>query len=469
MKKNNTLKLVLAALVVVLVSLVSFVGVYKGKNLVKGYSLGKDFGQRKVATFSVVEETESKNDSAEEQATEGETEQNQTAEDNQQTEENQSSEENQPSEGEASSESENSENNESAGETSNNQNETPVPLTEEQKRENYKNAKNSIARRLTAMKAEEYDIRLDEVTGKLVIEVPEYMDSTYLSDIVTKGKVKIKNSDTNEVIVDGDAFKDASAKIDTTTYSKPVIVLNMKFSNNAKNKINGANRTYTDSEGNETESTFEIDLEDSYVYSEKASLFVESVNSGELDLMMGQNDEGEDFETDYQTALAITSIIKCGEIPVEYEIDSIELISPDIRIKTIVIIAIVIGALMFVFALYKFKSKAVLPVLSLIGLVATILLVLRYANVRITAFTVLGIAIVTVINYIIILRTLNNKKSFKENFIKAIDVVIPHIIIAIVFCYAPYLQLASLGMTIFWGLIVMCIYNAIVVRTLIKE
>lgn len=57
MKKNYTLKITLAMLFVVLVSLVSFVGVYKGKNLVKDYSLGKDFSNRKVAVFSVKEET----------------------------------------------------------------------------------------------------------------------------------------------------------------------------------------------------------------------------------------------------------------------------------------------------------------------------------------------------------------------------------------------------------------------------
>jgi hypothetical protein len=61
-KKNYTLKITLAMLFVVLVSLVSFVGVYKGKNLVKDYSFGKDFSNRKVAVFSVKEETTTQND-----------------------------------------------------------------------------------------------------------------------------------------------------------------------------------------------------------------------------------------------------------------------------------------------------------------------------------------------------------------------------------------------------------------------
>ena len=37
---------------------------------------------------------------------------------------------------------------------------------------------------------------------------------------------------------------------------------------------------------------------------------------------------------------------------------------------------------MLIYAIYKVKKKGILPVLSLIGLVATISLVLRYTNVK---------------------------------------------------------------------------------------
>ena len=107
MKKNYTLKIVLAMLFVVLVSLVSFVGIYKGKNLLKDYSLGKDFTERKVATFSIVEET------TEESA--------QTAEGEQV-----------------------------------NQN------VEQDKIKKYNQNKNIIEKRLASMKTDEYDIRLNE-------------------------------------------------------------------------------------------------------------------------------------------------------------------------------------------------------------------------------------------------------------------------------------------------------------------
>ena len=40
---------------------------------------------------------------------------------------------------------------------------------------------------------------------------------------------------------------------------------------------------------------------------------------------------------------------------------------------------------------------------------------------------------------------------------------------AIVFCCAPYLQLATLGMSIFWGIIVMFIYNIVITKVLIDK
>lgn len=160
MKKNYTLKITLAMLFVVLVSLVSFVGVYKGKNLVKDYSFGKDFSNRKVAVFSVKEETTTQNDT-ENSATSDE---NTTSENT--TNENTASE---------NTTSENTTSENTADEKSNTENQ------ENDKKKNYENAKNIIERRLASLSSNEYDIRLDEDDGTLVIEVPTSMETSYIT------------------------------------------------------------------------------------------------------------------------------------------------------------------------------------------------------------------------------------------------------------------------------------------------
>ena len=451
MKKNYTLKVVLAMLFVVLVSLVSFVGVYKGKSLLKEYSLGKDFSDKKVATFSVVENTTedtSTEETAEEQNNEEAADQAAEEQSNEETTEGTTEEQN---------------NEEVENQTTTEENKT-IDIAKE-----YSDSKNVIEKRLASMNAEEYDIRLNEETGSLVIEVPSDMDSSYLSEIVTKGKIEIVNQSTNETIIDTNGFKDASTRIDSTNYTTPVVLLSIKFTNDAKNIFNNVNTNYTDSDGNESEATFAFTLDDETLYSDTASSFVSTAKNGSLELVLGQEDDEDQLEADYQSALTLVSILNNGEISVEYQLDSIQIVESNINIKTIIIIASVIGLIMLVYAIFKFKKKGILPVLSLIGLVATILLVLRYTNVKITLFTILGLAVIVISNYILILKTLGNEKTFKQNFIEMLNILIPCFIIAVVFCCSPYLQLATMGMTIFWGVVVMFIYNAIITRILIDK
>lgn len=446
MKKNYTLKITLAMLFVVLVSLVSFVGVYKGKNLVKDYSLGKDFSNRKVAVFSVKEETTNQNN----------TENNTTSDENT-TDENTTGE---------NTTSENTTNNENSTNENNN-----AENQENDKKKNYENAKNTIERRLASLSSNEYDIRLNEDDGTLVIEVPTSMETSYITELFSKGKVQIKNKNTTELIVDSNGFYGASAKLNTTSsnYSNPVVELNIKFTKDAKNAIKNANTKYTDSEGKEQDATFELVLDDETLYSDTASSFVETAKNGYLDLALGQSDKTSEIEANYESAQVLVSVINNGEIPVKYEAKSVNIVSSNINVKIIIIIAIIISAIAFVYAIIKFKAKAVLPMLSLIGLVASILLVVRYTNVKLTLFTILGVAVITIANYALIFKTLKGGKSFKENSIEMLNILIPCIIIAIVFCCAPYIQLATLGMTIFWSIIVMYVYNIIITRTLIDK
>lgn len=454
MKKNYTLKIVLAMLFVVLVSLVSFVGVYKGKNLLKEYSLGKDFSDKKVVTFSVKEDatteeqnTENEEANSEEQNTENGTNETNTTEQNT----------------ENSAEKQNNEKEEANSEEQKNEN-----IQNDEQKE-YKNSKNIIEKRLAAMNSEEYDIRLNERTGNLVIEVPSDMDASYLSEIVSKGKAQILNQSTNETIIETNGFKNASTRIDSTSYAKPVVLLSIKFTNDAKKTFKNVNTKYTDSEGKESEATFAFTLNGETLYSDTAESFANTAKNGSLELVLGQEDDEENLEADYQSALALVSIINSGEISTDYKLESVKIVSSNINIKTIIIIAAIIGLIMLIYAIYKVKKKGILPVLSLIGLVATILLVLRYTNVKITLFTILGLAVIVLSNYILILKTLSNDKTFKQNFIEMLNILVPCLIVAVVFCCSPYLQLATMGMTIFWGIIVMFIYNAIITRILIDK
>ena len=285
--------------------------------------------------------------------------------------------------------------------------------------------------------------------------------------MVSKGKVQITNVSTSEVIVDTNGFKDASATIDKTTFTEPVVRIKIKLTKDAKNALKNASTKTTDNEGNESEVTFRLAIDGTKLYDDTATSFIKSAENGVIDLIMGQ--ETQELEQVYEVALIRVAQIKNGELSSNYEQDSLQIVSSNINTKSIIIISIVIAIIMLAYAIFKFKKKGILSVISLVGLLASILLVLRYTNVKITIFTILGLAVILIANYILILKSLENEKTFKENITEILNVLIPCIIIAIVFCCAPYLQLATLGMTIFWGVIVMFIYNAIITRILLDK
>lgn len=447
MKKNYTLKITLAMLVVVLVSLVSFVGAYKGKNLVKEYSLGKDLGERKIASYSVVKKDES-SDGAEK------------------TEE------------------------QTASESSENVQENNEEANKEEKNDevskDYNKSKDIIEKRLAAVDVEDFEVRLNEENGSIQLEVPSDVDENFLKNnaeyffrnIIKPGKIEIVNKSTNETIVDASGFKSASAKIETnpSKYAKPTVVFNIKFTKNAKEILKNANTKTTDDGESESEAEFVIRLDGEDLYPNSSSSttvtaaqFVEETKNGSLELTYGQSSDEATLKKQYEEAAIIVAKINAGTLPVEYNFESVNVVKSNISVKTIVIIAVVAFVLMFVYAMYKAQAKSVLPMLSLVGLVASVLLVLRYTNVKITLFTLLGLAVVVVANYMFILKSLENDKDFKENFANMFKKLIPCIIIAIVFCCSPYLQVSSLGMAIFWGVIVSFIYNVLITRVLINK
>ena len=54
--------------------------------------------------------------------------------------------------------------------------------------------------------------------------------------------------------------------------------------------------------------------------------------------------------------------------------------------------------------------------------------------------------------------------TYKETFFK----LVPVMIITLVFCFAKWTNLTSFGLIMFWGLLLMAVYNIIVTKTLLK-
>ena len=116
----------------------------------------------------------------------------------------------------------------------------------------------------------------------------------------------------------------------------------------------------------------------------------------------------------------------------------------------------------------KYKIPALLTAISFIGFIAVYLLVLRYANVVISLEGITGILIILIINYLLLQKLLTKTtiiEAFKEMGIQ----LIPVIAVILAFSFIRWTNIASFGMTMFWGLLLTVIYHFTLTRALLKK
>ena len=150
----------------------------------------------------------------------------------------------------------------------------------------------------------------------------------------------------------------------------------------------------------------------------------------------------------------------------------------DITNNEILYFALIILALILVGLIIlciKYKVKGLLCSISYIGFVAILTLLLRYTNVQISIEGIGAIIFILAINFKfnqsilsklqkinLVNEAINN--TYKETFLK----LIPIMIISIVFCFSGWANLSSFGMVMFWGLVLIAIYNITITKALLK-
>ena len=139
------------------------------------------------------------------------------------------------------------------------------------------------------------------------------------------------------------------------------------------------------------------------------------------------------------------------------------------QVKMVFVIAI---AAIIVIALavlvVKYNMVAEFAGISYIGFVALYLLVIRYANVVITLEVVAGILVILIINYLL------THKILKEDYIidaaKEMGIqLIPVIAVIVAFSFITWTNIASFGMTMFWGILLTAIYHIVVTKALLEK
>lgn len=450
MKTSNKLKAITLILIIVLIAILSFLGVYNiasvyGDNLVKDYSVGMDLKGKRIFRLKVddtVNEVtyDSEGNKVETQEEEG----TYTVE------------------------------------------EVPVNSPEILTKENYEKSVKVIEDRLKFLDAKEYKLRYNEENGVIELElIDDELVNYILSSISEKGEFRLVDDETQEVLLDSNSVKRARVVYSTTDSASTTAYLDIQFNSEGAKKLQEISSTYVskqeqvvNEEGETKEETVEkkvsVKIDDTSIIS---TSFSEQLTNGHIYISVGQaSNNNEELKQNGLEASIYASIIQSGPVPIAYTVEQNEYIVSNIDktiIPTVAIIALVVEIILLIVV---FRLKGIIASILQIGYVSLLLLVLKYTNVYITLEGVFALVFAGILNLTLlykILKSINSGekvlKSVNDSLIQFINVNIPLLIIAIVFCFVNFLEINSFGMTMFWGYVVLLLYNIIFTKGILKN
>lgn len=458
MKKECSLKIILATLVIILLCIVSLGGIYaKDRNIMKNvlpnYILGMDLDTNTIIKLDVVknEENSSENPQEENNVTEENSESNNNVEDSKQTKN--------------STEKNNSEN----GQV---QNIYTV--------ENFEQCKKIIEKRLKNAEINQYTLRLDEQSGTIIMEVPDDVSNETLQNIFVVGKTEIKISENNEVIGDHNSISNITTAIDDSYVNYGIgsfVKLDIEFTKDAIKKFKELKNNYvvpTNEEGNQTENNIVITIDGSTICSMTETEFLETAVKGSLPLKLGDytNDKAT-LNNTLKEADSIKNLVKSGNLPITYSVNYTNDIHSNINKIGIISVFAVILVIMLVYLVLKYKLNGIFAELSILGFGTLLLLVMRYTNVEITISSIVSIAVILIVQFIYLAKLLSNgkitSKMFNEETVKFTKMLIPAFIMSVVIAFANILEISGFGMILFWGIILFEVFNNIITRAILTN
>lgn len=353
----------------------------------------------------------------------------------------------------------------------------------EVKDEDLNKVKEIIQTRLEQLGAKEYLIRTSK--DNIVIEMKEDENTDYfVSNVTEQGKFEIIDSKTNEVLMTNNDIK-LSNVLYNNTQNGTAVYLNIQFTPEGTTKFEQITKDYATTEetkaaqeenntlglenlGGTTTTPTTADLNQPKISVQidgneiLSQSFDEPISSGKIQVALARaTTNNETLQENIKTTSTVAVTLDNGMLPIEYEIKENEYVYSDITSEMLLIFSIVIAVIVLIalaLLIIKHKMKGLIASCLYIGLIALYLLIIRYTNVELTIEGIAGILIVLAINYIITFRIVEGKKILQED-------LIPVAITAIAFCFIGWSQIASLGMVMFWGAVTL-VYHMITKKVL---
>ena len=363
--------------------------------------------------------------------------------------------------------------------------------------ENYEIVKKTIEQRLKNLGAQDYTISLNTTDGTIVVELEENSNTdTYVYFLTADGKVQIKEEDSENELLSDEMVKKTTYTYTANAEGEYQVYMELYLTEEGQAKIEEIKNNYaifedeveeieasredeeeTENEETENVETTEQTEENNEETRKIAKLTIAgseySIDKIEKDVIrvkIGDETSNTTYVNNYiNIAIELALLTNSGKYPIEYEMENNRLVYSDITNKQLLYFAISVAAVIFIIfivLIIQYKMKGLLVSLSYIGFISILLLVLRYANVSISIEGIGAIVVTLIINFIVNKALLEGAThtEYKNVLLK----LMPVIIISLVFSFAKWSNLSSFGMIMFWGLLIIVIYNLAVTKTLLK-
>lgn len=367
--------------------------------------------------------------------------------------------------------------------------------------ENYETVKKTIEKRLKNLGAQDYTISLNKEDGTIIVELSENnATDTYVYFLTADGKVQIKEKDTDTELLSDSMVKKVTYSYKVDAEGRYQVYMELQLTRDGQDKIEEIKNNYAifaseikeieaaeesehdheheDGEvveGEETTVEEITETEDTVETRKIAKLTIgtseydiDSIEKNIIKINIGSaTSNGTNVNNYINVAAELALLINSGKYPVEYEIQDNRFVYSDITNEQLMYFAIAVAVIMlvvFVIFIIKYKTKGLLASISCIGFISVLLLLLRYTNVNISIEGIAGIILALSINFIINENILNGSIDYKKTVLN----LIPVAIITLVFGFAKWSNLSSFGLIMFWGLVLIVVYNLVVTKTLLK-
>lgn len=363
--------------------------------------------------------------------------------------------------------------------------------------ENYETVKKTIEKRLKNLGTQDYTISLNKEDGTIIVELSENnATDTYVYFLTADGKVQIKEKDTDTELLSDSMVKKVTYSYKVDADGKYQVYMELQLTKDGQTKIEEIKNNYAifASEIEEIEAAEEsehdhehedgevVEGEDVTTETEEtvetrkiakltigtSEYDIDSIEKDIIKINIGSATSNSTNVNNYiNVAAELALLINSGKYPINYEMGDNRLVYSDITNEQLMYFSIAVAVIIlivFIIFIAKYKTKGLLASISCIGFISILLLLLRYTNVNISIEGIAGIILVLSINFMINENTLNGSIDYKKTVLN----LVPVAIITLVFGFAKWSNLSSFGLIMFWGLVLIAVYNLVVTKTLLK-